>query len=34
MKSPNELALSQIYKFIGDLYVQSDELPKAEKALR
>lgn len=34
MENPDELTLSQIYKFIGDSYVQLNELKKAEKALK
>jgi chaperonin cofactor prefoldin len=34
MERPDELILSQIYKFIGDLYVQMNELKKAEKSLK
>jgi chaperonin cofactor prefoldin len=29
MANPDDLVLSQIYKFIGDLYVQMGELKKA-----
>ncbi len=34
MQHPDNLVLSQIYKFIGDLYIQIGDLKKAEKALR
>lgn len=34
MEHPDDLLLSQIYKFIADLYVQLNELKKAEKALK
>ncbi len=34
LENPNELILSQIYKFIGDLYIQMNELKKAQNALR
>jgi chaperonin cofactor prefoldin len=34
MENPDDLVLSQIYKFIGDLYVQMNELKKAEKSLK
>jgi len=29
MSDPDELALTQIYKFIGDIYVQMEEFKKA-----
>ena len=34
MEHPNQLALSQIYKFIADLQVQLGHLSKAQQALR
>lgn len=34
MEHPDELILSQLYKFIGDLYVQIGDLRKAEKSLK
>jgi tetratricopeptide (TPR) repeat protein len=34
MERPDHLTLSQLYKFVGDLYVQLGELKKAEKSLK
>jgi tetratricopeptide (TPR) repeat protein len=34
MEAPDHLTLSQLYKFVGDLYVQLGELKKAEKSLK
>jgi tetratricopeptide (TPR) repeat protein len=34
MEHPDELVLSQLYKFIGDLYIQMGDLKKAEKSLK
>lgn len=34
MENPNQLALSQIYKFVADLCIQINEHKKAEQALK